>query len=56
MTSAEERSQVLKRLAVEYCDVLRQLCGDSLVSVVLFGSVARGEATTLSDIDLLVVA
>lgn len=55
-TSAAEISLSLKRLAVDYAGALRQVLGDSLVSVVLFGSVARGEATPLSDIDLLVVA
>ncbi len=34
---------------------LRKKFGDSLLGVVLFGSVARGEATESSDIDLLIV-
>ena len=33
----------------------RELVGDNLEGVVLFGSQARGEATTASDIDLLIV-
>jgi len=48
--------QTAKRLAEEYTEALKDLLGGALVSVVLFGSVARGEATPLSDIDLLVVA
>ena len=38
-----------------YLDLLRERFGDNLVSVYLFGSVARGECTEGSDIDLLVV-
>lgn len=34
---------------------LREFFGDNLVSVILFGSVARGEAGELSDLDLLIV-
>ncbi len=34
---------------------LQKLYGDRLTSVVLYGSVARGEATANSDIDVLVV-
>ena len=47
---------MLKKLATAYTETLRKALGDRLVSVVLFGSVARGEATPFSDIDLLVVA
>lgn len=46
----------LRRLATAYMEALRKVMGDRLVSVVLFGSVARGEATPFSDIDFLVVA
>jgi uncharacterized protein len=46
----------LRELAEEYARLLRSSFGDDLVSVVLFGSVARGDATERSDIDLLVVA
>jgi predicted nucleotidyltransferase len=38
-----------------YVEILRREFGDRLVSVVLFGSRARGEARPESDIDLLVV-
>jgi len=42
-------------LARTYTNALAESLGDSLVSVVLFGSAARGEAGPVSDIDLLVV-
>ncbi|MDQ7030174.1 MAG: nucleotidyltransferase domain-containing protein [Ardenticatenia bacterium] len=45
----------LQRLAREYTETLKETLGDRLVSVVLFGSVARGEAGPTSDIDLFVV-
>jgi hypothetical protein len=52
MTSLSTR---LRRLADDYAEALRGLFRERLVSVVLFGSVARGEATPYSDIDLLIV-
>lgn len=45
----------LMEVVHEYAAGLRDLLGDRLVSVVLFGSVARGEAGPYSDIDLLIV-
>ena len=36
--------------------ILHSRCGEDLVSVVLFGSWARGEARAESDIDLLVIS
>jgi len=51
-----ELSLSLRQLAVEYTEAVKRLWGESLVSVVLFGSVARGEVTPLSDIDLLLIA
>jgi len=44
------------RAAHGFVDILKQKLGDDLVSVVLFGSVAKGEARVDSDIDLLVIA
>src|SRR5207302_6132166 len=49
-------SDVLQDLARRYTDLLRSQLGERLVSVVLFGSVARGDASATSDIDLLIVA
>jgi hypothetical protein len=46
---------VLRSLAERYAGHLRSALGDRLVSVVLFGSVARGDARASSDIDLLIV-
>jgi len=43
-------------LLQELVAALRRRLGDALVSVVVFGSVARGEAGRESDVDLLVVA
>ena len=46
----------LRAAAATYSRLLQDELGDNLVAVILFGSVARGEATADSDIDLLVVA
>jgi predicted nucleotidyltransferase len=43
-------------IARQYTRALGRRLGDRLVSVVLYGSVARGEHTPSSDIDLLIVA
>ena len=40
----------------QYTKALERHLGDRLISVVLYGSVARGEHTPPSDIDLLIVA
>jgi predicted nucleotidyltransferase len=53
---AVEYPELLRRLAARYAQALEDLLGPSLVSVVLFGSAARGDAHPHSDIDLLVVA
>jgi uncharacterized protein len=39
-----------------YAEAAQRTLGDALVSVVLFGSVARGEASGSCDVDLLLVA
>lgn len=49
-------SETLRKIAIAYVEALKGALAHRLVSVVLFGSVARGEATPFSDIDLLVVA
>lgn len=53
--SAAEISQAFEAAALRYTGLLHEAQGNTLVSVVLFGSVARGEATPGSDIDLLIV-
>jgi predicted nucleotidyltransferase len=45
-----------RELADEYTRAVEAFFGDQLVSVAFFGSVARGEATLESDLDVLVVA
>ena len=50
-----ELNETLRLLARKYAEIARETLGDDLVSVVLFGSVARGEATPTSDIDILLV-
>ena len=54
--SSQPPSDVLRELARRYTDLLRSHLSERLVSVVLFGSVARGDASPASDIDLLIVA
>lgn|GEM_PF-2830365 len=49
-------ASTLRQVAEDYARALESSWGDALVSVVLFGSVARGEVTEHSDIDLLVIA
>ena len=45
----------LYQLAVDYSNILTEVIGDDLTSVVLYGSVARRSATSASDIDLLII-
>jgi hypothetical protein len=45
----------LYEIANQYCRALQRHMGDKLVTVGLFGSVARNEATPFSDIDLLLI-
>lgn len=44
-----------KGILERFLDLLKQTFGDSLVSLVLYGSVARGDAEADSDIDLLLI-
>jgi len=52
---AAAASGALRAVADQYAERLQALLGWNLVSVVLYGSVARHEATPDSDVDLLVV-
>ncbi len=45
----------IKTAVDEYCEGLRKLFGDQLVSVLLYGSFARGEGREDSDIDIVCV-
>jgi len=51
-----EVNRKLLKLASDYSDALLQCLGEDLISVVLYGSVARQEASHTSDIDLLIIA
>jgi len=51
----KELNETLKSLAEKYAQLAKENLGANLVSVALFGSVARGEAKPNSDIDLLIV-
>ncbi len=53
--SAEALNATLRRLAERYARVAEEVLGENLVSLALFGSVARGEAGPESDIDLFLV-
>ncbi|MFN8624593.1 MAG: nucleotidyltransferase domain-containing protein [Candidatus Binatia bacterium] len=54
--TGEAPAQVLRRLADRYAALLVSTLGERLVSVVLFGSVGRGDASATSDLDLLIIA
>jgi len=54
-TSNVEINATLYDLAKRYSEVAQKDLGDNLVSIALYGSVARKEATPGSDIDLFVV-
>jgi predicted nucleotidyltransferase len=51
MISQKRLRQILK----EYRTALKELLGDDLDSIVLFGSQARGDAVEGSDIDVLCI-
>lgn len=53
--SQVEINQALQAVAARYVELLRGALGENLVSAILFGSVARGDAGPDSDIDLLIV-
>ena len=51
----KELNETLKSFAEKYAQLAKENLGANLVSVALFGSVAKGEAKPTSDIDLLIV-
>ena len=56
MRGKESLRETLLSLAQRYAEIVQNFLGNNLTSVVLFGSVARGNVTPTSDIDLLVIA
>jgi hypothetical protein len=50
-----EVCEKLRQLAEKYAEIACEVLGDNLVSIALFGSLARGEATETSDIDLFII-
>ena len=56
MSTDHQLARELRGIADRYSDLVRAALGGRLVSIVLFGSVARGDATRNSDIDLLIIA
>jgi len=55
-TQSEPEQEQTNRVLEDVLDRARQLLGDALASVVLFGSRARGSSHPDSDFDLLIVA
>ena len=53
---SDSPAHTLRGLAAQYAEQVRLALGDRLVSIVLFGSVARGDPSPTSDLDLLIVA
>jgi len=45
----------IRNIAKEYKDLLKEVYGDELAELVLFGSYARGDQKTESDLDVAVV-
>jgi hypothetical protein len=56
MSRDSKVARELRDLADRYSGMVRAALGGRLVSIVLFGSVARGDASRISDIDLLIIA
>lgn len=55
LVSGISRTMNHLELANQFTDFLKEFFGQQLVSVVLFGSVGRGEQQKTSDIDLIIV-
>lgn len=55
MISKAKINKKLYQIAKEYNKLLQHRIGNRLITVALFGSVARNEATSFSDIDLFLI-
>lgn len=49
------KDETIKKLLAELAESLRDIYGDKLKTVVLYGSVARGTQTEDSDIDIMIL-
>lgn len=56
MTDLQQLNDAAEQVVQAFLAQLHQRLGHRLMSVILFGSAARGELTPTSDIDLLVIA
>ena len=52
----EKLNNAYREAAGEFADRIASVLGDQIDSIVLYGSVARGEATEDSDIDILIIS
>lgn len=48
-------SNQIRELLEQYVDKIHQIYGDDLRMVILYGSYARGDFTTTSDIDIMIL-
>ena len=51
----QSKDENIRKLLAELADLLCQIYGDKLRTVILYGSVARGTQTNDSDIDIMVL-
>lgn len=56
LLDGKDRSKKVSRVTESLLEILKQRLGEKLVSVVLFGSYARGQITPESDVDILIIA
>ena len=52
----ENLNYIYREAAKKFADKIASALGDQIDSIVLYGSVARGEATEDSDIDILIIS
>ncbi len=56
-SSSEERKyqKLLREQAEEYASYITEKLGENIAAIILFGSLAKNNATTMSDIDILLI-